>query len=66
MPGRVVVGLTLVCLAVASSPLEAQFRKGPRGEQEAARKGWIFSLDSGREQARKTGKPLMVVVRCVP
>ena len=66
MPGRGVVGLTLVCLAVMGSPLEAQFRKGPRGEQEAVRKGWVFSLESGREEARKTGKPLMVVVRCVP
>ena len=66
MPGRVVVGLALVCLAVAGSRSEAQFRKGPRGEQEAVRKGWNFSLESAREQARKTGKPLMVVVRCVP
>jgi hypothetical protein len=36
------------------------------GEMEAARKGWIFNLSTGQQLARQTGKPLMVVVRCVP
>ena len=53
-------------VALADAPLLAQFG-GPRGgEQAAARNGWIFSLEEGKAQARKTGKPLMVVVRCVP
>jgi len=53
----------LVVLAVAEAP--AQFR-GPRGDQEAARNGWLFSLTEGKNRARASGKPLMVVVRCVP
>jgi hypothetical protein len=36
------------------------------GEMEAARKAWIFNLSTGQQQARTTGKPLMVVIRCVP
>lgn len=30
-------------------------------------KSWFYDdLDSGVEEARKTGKPLMVVLRCIP
>lgn len=31
-----------------------------------ARFGWLSSLEEGKTEARKTGKPLMVVLRCVP
>jgi hypothetical protein len=37
-----------------------------RGEASAARFGWLSSLAEGKAQARKTGKPLMVTIRCVP
>jgi hypothetical protein len=32
----------------------------------AAKMGWHGSLDAARTEARKTGKPLMVVIRCDP
>jgi hypothetical protein len=58
-------------LAVAllvSTGTRVQAQKGPKGgsEFEASRHGWLFSLSEGKAQAAKTGKPLMVVVRCVP
>jgi hypothetical protein len=56
--------LALCVLGYAADPAAAQ--KGGKGDQEAVRQGWIFSLEEGKTQARKTGKPLMVVVRCVP
>jgi hypothetical protein len=64
------IGLAaLLLVAVAAplnTPLRAQFR-GPRGEEEeAVRHGWLFSLEEGKAEARKSGKPLMVVIRCVP
>ena len=31
-----------------------------------AQKGWLTDLDAAKAQARKTGKPLMVVFRCDP
>jgi hypothetical protein len=32
----------------------------------APSKGWLNDLSTGRVQAKKTGKPLMVVFRCDP
>ena len=59
------VALSLVVLTL--TPVMAQ-RRGPRGgdQQEAWQNGWLSSLDEGVAEARKTGKPLMVVIRCVP
>jgi hypothetical protein len=28
--------------------------------------GWLTSLSAGKELARRSGKPLMVVIRCLP
>jgi len=56
--------LALGLLALAAAPVTAQ---GPRGgDQQAGRYGWLFSLEDGKAQARRSGKPLMVVVRCQP
>ena len=59
------VALSLVVLTL--SPVMAQ-RRGPRGEdqRDAGERGWLSSLDKGMFEARKTGKPLMVVIRCQP
>ncbi len=57
------LALGLVVLCGPSSPAQP----GPRrGDPEAARFGWLASLEEGQGQARKTGRPLMVVLRCVP
>jgi hypothetical protein len=54
----------LCFLALWDGPSTAQ----PRGvrRDQAADYGWLASLDAGQAQARKTGQPLMVVMRCVP
>ncbi len=53
--------LAMGLLALAGSRLPAQ--KGPKS---GTRSGWLSSLDEGKSQAAKTGKPLMVVFRCEP
>jgi hypothetical protein len=50
-------------MGLAGTNLQAQPR---RGDQQAGQHGWIFNLEEGKALARRSGKPLMVVVRCVP
>jgi hypothetical protein len=58
--------LAIGSVALGDASLWAQ-RSGPgRGDWEATRNGWLFSLEEGNAQARKSDKPLMVVLRCVP
>jgi hypothetical protein len=61
-----VVLLVLGSVALAAGSVQAQRRRGRRRFQNAAAYGWLFSLREGQAQARKTGKPLMVVLRCLP
>ncbi len=56
--------LALAGILFGDAPLRAQ--RGIFGEQAAARNGWLFSLSAGKQQARTSGKPLMIVLRCVP
>jgi hypothetical protein len=49
----------------AASAAEAQF-KGDRFGPSAFGYGWLGSLEQGKAQAQQSGKPLMVVIRCVP
>jgi hypothetical protein len=64
MRSSIVAALALTGVVLCESPALAQ--RGRRGEQDAVRNGWLFSLAEGKRQARATGKPLMVVMRCVP
>jgi hypothetical protein len=64
MNSRLAVFLALGAVALADSSLLAQGR-GRRGEP-GGRYGWLSNLAAGKAQARQSGKPLMVVVRCVP
>jgi hypothetical protein len=65
MRSPVVAVLALAGLALSEGTTRAQ--GGRRfGEQSAGRNGWISSLSAGKQQAQQTGKPLMVVLRCVP
>jgi hypothetical protein len=64
MRGSLVAALALAGLALAEEPARAQ--RGRRGDRDAFRHGWLFSLGEGKRVARKSGKPLMVVLRCVP
>jgi len=64
-PG-ILAGLTLGLVTFAHDSATAQF-KGPRGsESSPARHGWLSSFREGKAQAKKSGKPLMVVLRCEP
>jgi hypothetical protein len=62
MPCRLSLSLILGLLVV-TAPLSAQPR---RDAGEVARYGWLSSLEAGKAQAKQSGKPLMVVLRCVP
>jgi hypothetical protein len=65
-------GLSLVAVAwlAASSPAVAQDRKTKIVNDRDAFKDsdlWTYNnLDAGIAQAKKTGKPLLVVLRCIP
>ena len=52
---------SLVVMLLAQSSLSAQ-GKGPK----EAKFGWLPSLQEGKLQASKSGKPIMAVLRCVP
>ncbi len=65
MKQTAVVLLVLGGIGLTDATVQAQFRRMRRPEP-AARYGWLSSLEEGTAQARKSGKPLMVVLRCVP
>lgn len=54
----------LILAACSQSPALAQ--KGKRPGVDASRYGWLFGMTEGKQQAKKTGKPMMVVLRCQP
>lgn len=54
--------LALGLATLTDAPLWAQFRR----QDPSAENGWLFSLEAGKARARAGGKPLMVVIRCVP
>lgn len=57
----------LVLAALPNTRVMAQRRGPDHGDQrEAGQQRWLSSLDEGLTEARETGKPLMVVIRCVP
>lgn len=63
MKSRIVTVIALGIIAGSGGSVLPQ-NKG--GDANAARYGWLSSLEEGKMQARESGKPLMVVIRCVP
>jgi hypothetical protein len=56
--------LCLAAIIVISAP---QFAAAQRpGAPAAGKYGWHTTWEAGRAEARRTGKPLMVVFRCEP
>ena len=49
----------LLSVLAASSPACAQPKSGQGN-------GWLPNLAAGKAEAKRTGKPLMVAIRCVP
>ncbi len=66
MNSRLVPVLALGHLVLSTASLPAQRPGLRRGDEAAAQFGWLSTLEEGKDQARKTGKPMMVVIRCVP
>ncbi len=63
MKSRIVTVFALSILAGTGGSALPQFKGG---DANAARYGWLSSLEEGKTKARQSGKPLMVVIRCVP
>jgi ABC-type Fe3+ transport system substrate-binding protein len=55
--------LAAALVTLAASPAFAQ--RGGRGEDGSAY-GWYSDYAAAKAEAKKTGKPLMVVFRCIP
>ncbi len=67
--------LTLALLAAAAVSMTHSFAAGPTRDQQIlndrnsieAAGAWIYDdLEKGFAEAKQTGKPLLVVLRCVP
>jgi hypothetical protein len=59
-----IIALAVGFLLLSFHPVSAQGKRGR--DQDAAKYGWLPSLAEGKAQAKKTGKPILVVLRCVP
>ncbi|MEY3175857.1 MAG: putative periplasmic serine endoprotease DegP-like precursor [Planctomycetota bacterium] len=64
---------TLLLLAVCTAPLSAQQKKTRdqkvrEDREKVTQQGfWLYNdLETGFEKARQTGRPLLVVLRCIP
>ena len=61
---RLLLGvMVLAVVGLTASPVLAQRGLPPMA---AARNGWLSDYPQAREQAKKTGKPIMLVFRCIP
>lgn len=68
MFGRISLLLTLVLVMVETTAAQDRDTK-VRNDREAFKNNerWVYnSLDDGLAEARRTGKPLLVVFRCIP
>jgi hypothetical protein len=62
----VISSLALTILGLYAGCAEAQRGRGGASPQEAVRQGWLSDYGQARDRARQTGKPIMLVFRCVP
>lgn len=65
MLSRSILVIALSTVALSAEQALAQFKGGKFGDP-SARFGWLPSLAAGKAEAKRTGKPMMVVLRCVP
>lgn len=59
----VLVSLLMLTFAATAA---AQPRGAVRDNRDGGQYGWLSSLTEGKAAARKAGKPLLVMLRCVP
>ncbi len=57
--------LALAVTGIFVGCVEAQRGRGT-SPQEAARHGWLNDYREAKDRARQTGKPIMLVFRCIP
>jgi hypothetical protein len=61
------VGVLGVAVAgLMAGPVSAQGRGRALSPFELGQQGWLASYEQGKRLARQTGKPMMLVFRCVP
>jgi hypothetical protein len=62
-----VLGLAAVAVLLSWAWAEHADAQGDGGwQREATRYGWQLDYQAAKDVARRTGKPLMVVFRCIP
>jgi hypothetical protein len=61
-----VISLALAAWSTASVRAQPASADNAVLYPEAHRNGWLFSLEEGQAQARKSAKPLLVLLRCNP
>jgi hypothetical protein len=57
--------LSLACVLLAAFSSVASARDPIRRDEGTGAGDWLLNLDDGIKQAKESGKPLMVVLRCV-
>lgn len=66
MRNMLTFGAVLASLITTSTNVMAQRQGNPAQDRESVANGWVFDYSAAQEQSRRTGKPMMVVLRCVP
>lgn len=58
------LGLSVLVLSALSH--SSALAQPGKGGKDPGKYGWIKNYAAGKELAQKTGKPMMLVFRCVP
>ena len=66
MTRLIAFGLGIASLAGGATPVLAQGNSGEAWRREAAQHGWRTRFPGAREEARRSDKPMMIVLRCIP
>jgi len=63
---KLLLAPSLLAVGLLAAAAAAQGDRFGQDRREAEKHGWVFNYDAAKQQARKSGRPLMVVLRCVP
>lgn len=62
---KILSGFALWFLLVLVAP-SLTHAQGPRNDNAARNHGWLTNYPEALKVARQTGKPIMLVFRCIP